>query len=87
MTDIEISRVPDELRDERLKSGDIKIQLLNEKGEPWKKGDSFPRKHRFVVEGPGIDPMRVASVKLPDLSYADDGIITVEVQMYPVMPG
>ena len=69
-----------------LEIGDIKIQFLNRKGEPWKKGDGFLRKDKFIVEGPGIDPNRVASVTIPKLSYSNSDLMTVEVEMYPTDP-
>lgn len=69
-----------------LEIGDIKIQFLNATGGPWQKGDGILRRNRFLIEGPGIDPKRVASVTIPKLSYADSNIVTIEVEMHPIDP-
>ena len=66
-----------------LNIGDIKITFLNAKGDPWEEGDDPIHKHLFIIEGPGIDPNRVASVTIPTLSYGDHGLLTVQVEMRP----
>jgi len=69
----------------RLNMGDIKIEFFNVEGKSLKPGEVV-RVHNFRVTGPGIDPMRVRYVKLPILDYNDDGLLVVEIGMWPFDP-
>jgi hypothetical protein len=68
---------------QKIEIGDVKITFFGAKGEPLKPGE-LARLHRWQIEGPGIDPNRVASVQIPKLDYRENGILTLMVEMYPV---
>ena len=69
----------------QLNMGDIKITFYNPTGEPLRPGD-VAYTHRFVIEGPGIDPIRVRRVVLPVLDYNNAEQLTVSVEMFTSIP-
>lgn len=69
----------------QLNMGDIKITFYGPTGEPLHPGD-VAYTHRFVIEGPGIDPIRVRRVILPILDYNCAEQLTVNVEMLTSIP-
>jgi hypothetical protein len=65
-----------------LNIGEVKITFFGRHGGPLARGD-VGRVCDFRIEGPGIDPERVRSVKIPKLDYADPKALTITVKMYP----
>jgi hypothetical protein len=70
-----------------LNLGELKIEFIGRDGKPLKAGTGEAvRSNGFKITGPGIDPERVKSVELPKLDYTSTDMLTVKVEMYPMMP-
>jgi len=66
-----------------LNMGQVKITFLDPTGKPATVGTPDIRKCGFVVEGPGIDPLRVRRVIIPPLDYSSPDLLTIKIEMYP----
>ena len=68
-----------------LNIGDVKITFLDRKGNSLKRGcGDLALLCNFLIEGAGIDPLRVKSVELPKLDYNSSEAVTIKVELYPV---
>jgi len=61
---------------------DVTIKFLNQKGDP-PTGTDVLMKYNWESQIGNIDPNQITSINIPTLNYIDNGIMTIDVTLYP----
>lgn len=65
-----------------LNLGDLEVRFFTPEGDPVKPGGEV-QNGKFTVHFPGIDPLQIKALRIPELNYDKIEPLAVEVEMFP----